>query len=146
MTNSEKTMEDFEIVHELSLAFETFTPSSEVKLGEYYSYGNSVQLCLCSEQNKNEFWFSVRQSMATNGKQYLMLSYPPSQFDGDEKIPLVLVELTPAKTIKTLTSDELNELSADASELANKYEPLNMAPLLAVLGQIPTWAEIKHRM
>ena len=142
---NELNRDHFEIEQKLSLGLRKLKANSVVRLVEYYSYGPSVQVCLDDDidndidRDERGYWFSVRQTMSVQNKQYLLLIYPPSIFDGADKFPLALVELQADKKIRTLEEKEINALEVQAYILAMADDAINKAPLTAMLGEIPAW-------
>ncbi len=148
MASTEEFTEHFDIMRELCFGLEVLPPNTILPITECYSYGSrSVQLCLKQDETaKSEYWFAVNQRMPANGREYLLLEYPPDRFEGADRIPLLLVEYLGKRKIRSLTEEEYTSLRQQALEVANKSARLNVAVLEPVLGKIPDWDEIKHRM
>ena len=147
MAGSDTVSDDYIIIGELALGLTQPLPAGAiVGLGEFYSYGPTIQVCLMGEDQSSEFWFTIRKSLNAANKTFVMMSYPPAYYDAEEQIPLVLAELLPNKTIRTVSEQELKELEPNARKIANSDERLDIVALNAVLGHIPEWDEIKHRM
>lgn len=148
MASTEEFTDHFDIMPELCFGLDVLPPNTTLPITECYCYGsNSVQMCLKEDENaKQEYWFAVNQRMPANGREYLLLEYPPDRFDGSDKIPLLLVEYLGKRKIRSLSTEEYESLRPQALNVANKSARLNVAVLEPLLGKIPDWDEIKHRM